>query len=116
MQFIAAAAALTVLLSASDPSQDLTLPETKAHVEKARKALAKRKYKDALKEFRAAFQTEPKPTLLHNIGVCQEKLGDAPGALKSYRLYLSAIPDAPEKNQVTASIGKLEKKLKAKGV
>jgi tetratricopeptide (TPR) repeat protein len=52
-------------------------------------------YPTAIEKFRAANELSPRPEILFNIAVCQERLGDPAAALASYRQYLAVDPDMP---------------------
>ena len=71
------------------------------HVEEARdqfvvgmRAFDAGDYAVAIEKFRVAFEASPRPAILFNIAVCQERLGQLDGALGSYRIYLrETAPD-----------------------
>jgi tetratricopeptide (TPR) repeat protein len=66
-------------------------------------------YSTAIEKFRTAYEASPRPAILFNIAVCQERLGQLAGALASYRIYLREMaPDmSPEMRAET------ERKIRA---
>jgi hypothetical protein len=71
-------------------------------------------YATAIDDFRTAHDAMPRPEILYNVAVCQERLGQPDGALASYRIYLrESAPDlAPERRQeVELKIRALEQQL-----
>ncbi len=79
------------------------------------------KYGDAVQKFEAAFEARPHPVIYFNIGKCYELMGESGKgetgkALRAYRDYLRALPDASDKQAVGDSIANLERKLKDRGL
>jgi hypothetical protein len=66
-------------------------------------------YEGAIREFAAADALAPSGVNDFNIALCHERLGAAALAVQFYRSYLSRVPDAANKGEVQASIGRLEK-------
>jgi len=116
VQALATVALMASLMGAGAPSGDPVLAEAKAHVEAARKAFGARKFNVALQEFQAAQRLKPAPVLWYNIGKCYEKLNEAPSALRAFRSYLNEAPNASDRGEVEKAIGRMEDKLRAKGV
>jgi len=68
-------------------------------------------YRQALDEFEKAYQLEPLPGLLHNIGRCQELLGELEKAIASYKLYQERRTDTSERGVMEMRIRNLEARL-----
>jgi hypothetical protein len=66
-------------------------------------------YEGAIREFAAADALAPSGVNDFNIALCHERLGAAGLAVQFYRSYLNRVPDAANKGEVQASIGRLEK-------
>jgi tetratricopeptide (TPR) repeat protein len=66
-------------------------------------------YEGAIREFAAADALAPSGVNDFNIALCHEKLGAAALAVQFYKSFLSRTPDAANKAEVQASIGRLEK-------
>jgi tetratricopeptide (TPR) repeat protein len=82
--------------------------EARAHAQLGKFAFKQARFSDALAEFRKAYELAPVPEVLFNIARCQEELGDAPVAARSYAQYLAARPDAPERAELEEHIRELE--------
>ncbi len=79
------------------------------------------KYGEAVVKFEEAYQARPHPVIFFNIGKCYELMGESGKgetgkALRAYRDYLRALPDASDKVAVGDSIANLERKLKDRGL
>ncbi|MCH8347497.1 MAG: tetratricopeptide repeat protein [Proteobacteria bacterium] len=66
-------------------------------------------FQNAVSEFKKATELAPEwGDAWFNLGVAQEKAGDIPGAIRSYRKYLSLSPDATDYSDVETRIIRLE--------
>ena len=74
------------------------------------------KYSEAVTQFERAYEFKPHAAIHFNIARCHEELGHVPQALRSYRIYLHERPDAADREEVLASVGALERKLKSRSV
>lgn len=70
-------------------------------------------YDKAIVEYQAAYDLVPKPGLLFNIGLANEKLGHAELALEFYRRYLADSPDGPRADEARARAEALRQRLDA---
>lgn len=68
----------------------------------------RRDYDGARQKFEAARAIKPMPELDYNVGFCWDKLGRGDEALREYRRYLAAMPDAFNADVVRARIAVLE--------
>ena len=105
---IATVLAFSIPSSAQEISQD-----AKRHMFRGQAAMEEASdasgYRDAVQEFSKATEYAPDwADAWFNLGVAQEKVGDLPGAMKSFQRYLDLDPDAPDRNDVEALIYKLE--------
>lgn len=73
-------------------------------------------FQDAVRLFRRAYELDPHPELVYNVGQAYEKLGDVPNALRSFREYLRLAPDAKDRPAVEIGIQRLEHELAERGV
>jgi hypothetical protein len=69
-------------------------------------------YKEALEGFKDAYRNFSDPTILFNIAQCHRQLGESAEAIRQYRMYLIKVPDAANRDEVKALIGKLEAAIK----
>lgn len=67
------------------------------------------RYEDALGYFQRAFDLSGRPGLLFNIGSAAERVRNDRLALESYRKYLEALPEAPNRGFVEKRIRFLER-------
>mgnify|MGYP001587059220 CR=1 FL=1 len=106
--------ALTV--SVAHAQADDTTATAKKYFDSGKILYKQASYKEAIMEFQKAYSLVPHGALLYNIAQCYEKIGDVPQALRAYKEYLRAVPNAEDKDYVQVSINNLEKRLREKGV
>jgi tetratricopeptide (TPR) repeat protein len=97
--------ALATRVAAAD---DAATRSAKRHFERGQKLYTLTKFREALDEYQQAFDARPIPDFLFNIGQCYRNLGDYDAAIFSYKKYLAAAPDAPNRAQVEQLIGELQ--------
>ena len=73
-----------------------------------RARLTKGDFPGALEAFDAALRTSIDVTVRRDRGVCHERLGHPFPAMDDYRAYLTALPDAPDSEDVRARLNQLE--------
>lgn len=69
-------------------------------------------FKPALDGFKEAYRNFEDPSLLFNIAQCERQLGHKQEALRSYRMFLSELPNAPNRAEVERVIATLEQAIK----
>jgi tetratricopeptide (TPR) repeat protein len=84
--------------------------------EKGSQAYREARYEQAIDLFRQAYELDPHPELVYNVGQAYEKLGDVSNALRSFREYLRQAPSASDKTSVEDRIKNLERRLSERGV
>ena len=94
--------------NASDPCLNDTL--CRGHYDEARQAYKDKRYEEALKEYRAAYERRQAPWLLINVGRTLQRLGRLDESLDYYQRYLRADPNPkPEvKSRVEEYIGQVK--------
>lgn len=80
----------------------------KRHFERGEKQFALGKFDEALDEYQKAYDAEPIPDFLFNIGQCHRNLGDYEAAIFSFKKYLKLAPDAENRDKVEEYISELE--------
>jgi hypothetical protein len=70
------------------------------------------RFADALTSLERAHALSGRPQLLYNIATCHDRLGRRAEALETYRQYLAAVADAPNRNFVEARMAVLEAELR----
>ena len=96
-------------------------PEPAAHDEEARAlfaagraAFAEGRYDEALTRFVRAHELSGRPQLLYNIGVSADRLRRDEDALRAFRAYVEAVPEADNHAEIVARIAILERELAAR--
>lgn len=89
-------------------ADDTATRAARRHFERGQKLYAATKFRDALDEYQQAFEARPLPDFLFNIGQCYRNLGDYDSAIFSYKKYLDAAPDSPNRPQVEQLITELQ--------
>ena len=67
----------------------------RGHYDEARKAYKEKRYDEALKEYKSAYERRQAPWLLINIGRCMQRLGRNKESLDYYQRYLKAAQNSP---------------------
>ena len=86
----------------------------KRHYERGQKLFALQKFEAALDQFQKAFDADPIPDFLFNIGQCHRNLDDYEAAIFSFKRYLKLDPETPNREKVEELIAQLEEKQAAK--
>jgi tetratricopeptide (TPR) repeat protein len=66
-------------------------------------------YDDAISEYDQAYQAKNEPSLLYNIAQANRLAGHAVTALRFYKVYLTKVPHAANRDEVLVKITMLEK-------
>lgn len=72
--------------------------------EQGREAYTEGRFEDARELFERSYERSGRPELLYNIAQAAERTRDDEHALETYRAFLEALPDAPERDFVEARI------------
>jgi len=81
--------------------------------ELGKKAYNAARYEDALEHFQEAATRYASPDFQYNIGLCYERLEKPEEAVRAFRTYLRAKPDADDRANVEDRIFQLEKQIDA---
>ena len=88
------------------------------HFERACVCAKDGNHRCAVDELKLAYESDPRPALLYNLGVESEKLGDSPASVDAlraavgyFRSYLVAAPDDSERAAIEARIADLVKRI-----
>jgi hypothetical protein len=101
---------------AAEPAVDDATARAKEAFSAGQQLYKAGRYAEAVTRFEAAYAAKPHPSILFNIARCWEALDEVAKALRSFKDYLHADPDAKDKQAVVDSIANLERKLRAKGL
>lgn len=88
--------------------------EARALFAAGRAAFAEGRYDEALTRFVRAHELSGRPQLLYNIGVSADRLRRDEAALRAFRAYVEAVPDAENRAEIVARIEILERELAAR--
>ena len=95
-------------------ADDPGMRAAKRHYERGQKLFALQKFEEALDQFQKAFDANPIPDFLFNIGQCHRNLGDYEAAIFSFKRYLKLDPETANREKVEELIAQLEEKQAAK--
>lgn len=107
------AAALEHYERAHELDADLDLDEALAmsHFQIGTAAYSAGEYDTALQQFQDAQGLYPSPNFHYNIGQCYEALERPQQAIDSYRAFLRAVPDTPDRANIENKMTRLEKRI-----
>lgn len=95
-------------LAAAQPADDAVRQEGVRLYEEGVKLFKQGKFAEAAERFQAAYNIDPSPILLYNLGRATEKAGKPAEAITHYRAYLQRFPQAEDRAQVERIIEALE--------
>jgi tetratricopeptide (TPR) repeat protein len=81
--------------------------QARSFFERGVKLFRRGQYEAAAAAFMAALQASGAPELHYNLALCAERLGHLDEANDYYRAYLAALPNAPDRTQITARMAQL---------
>lgn len=80
---------------------------------KAKRAFQQKSYAEAAALFKEAYEYDPKPQLLFNIGQALKEAGELAEAESYYKRYLEELPEAPNRDEVLATLFTLQQVMAA---
>jgi hypothetical protein len=69
------------------------------------------RWREAAKEFEAAYRVKPHGAIHFNVAQCRERLEEWPAAFRAYADYLREVPDAEDRAVVRAAMRNIEDRL-----
>jgi tetratricopeptide (TPR) repeat protein len=81
------------------------------HFAEAQKLIKKGDLPNAVKEFLCSFKIYPHPNTIYNIAKVYEEMGDLEKSIEYFELYLKDLKDEKERQEISAYIKELKKKL-----
>jgi tetratricopeptide (TPR) repeat protein len=87
--------------------------EAKAHYGRGTSFYNLGRFSEAQAEYEAAYLAVQDPPFLFNIAQCQRQMGRRREAIATYRSYLRAAPNAPNRIEVQRRIADLERETRA---
>ena len=96
---------------AEGPREDPQLERAMESYDLGKKAYNAARYEDALGHFQEAATRYASPDFQYNIGLCYERLGKPEEAIRAFRTYLRAKPNADDRANVEDRIFQLEQEI-----
>ncbi|MGH1346614.1 MAG: tetratricopeptide repeat protein [Nannocystales bacterium] len=93
------------------PKEDPKLEQAMVSYDLGKKAYNAARYEDALEHFQEAATRYASPDFQYNIGLCYERLGKREEAVRAFRTYLRAKPEAKDRANVEDRIFTLKKEI-----
>src|SRR5207244_12288643 len=81
------------------------------HAERGRHFYEQRRYDEAIHEFDEAYKLDSEPVYLYNIAQAHRLAGHSREAISSYELYLSRMPNPPNRAEIERRIAELTRGL-----
>ncbi len=100
-------AGLTLLAPARAFADDTA--QAREHFVAGTRAFELGQFSIAVDEYAAAYRLRDDPALLYNLGQAHRLAGHPVEALRFYRLFLSKVPDAPNRPEIQTKIDELRK-------
>jgi tetratricopeptide (TPR) repeat protein len=92
--------------------QDMTDAQARGHFRLGREYYGQGRFAEAAKEFEVAYGLSGRASLLYNVYLAYRDAQDTPNAARALRGYLAAVPDAPDREHLTARLAALEALLR----
>ena len=93
----------------ADSSDEKARASAREHYSKGTSYFDLGRYDDAVAEYSLAYEAKNEPTLLYNIGQAHRLANHPALALRFYKMYLTRLPDAPNRAEVDAKIAALDR-------
>src|SRR5579859_336470 len=82
--------------------------EAREHFQRGIKAYEVARYDEAIAEFSAAYMIKAEPGILFNLAQAYRLGGRRQDALRTYRMFLTKVPDAPNRHDIEVLIAELQ--------
>jgi hypothetical protein len=102
--FVLAALATTTRTAGADE-----VAQAKEHFVAGTRAFELGAFDDAIAEYSLAYRLRDDPALLYNLGQAHRLAGHAAEALHFYRVFLTKVPDSPNRDEVEEKVEELRK-------
>jgi tetratricopeptide (TPR) repeat protein len=80
-------------------------------IESGKTAYDRGEFEQSLGEFRKAYDLYQHPDIIYRIALCHERLGEDREAVRYYRQFLAAAPNAPDRLKIEKTIEVIEKRI-----
>jgi tetratricopeptide (TPR) repeat protein len=95
---------LLAVLSAAAPALADDVTSARAHYKRGTTLYDLGKYREAAREYEAAFEAKDDPALLFNIGQAYRLARDYDEAIRAYKSFLRRLPNSPNRPTVEARL------------
>jgi tetratricopeptide (TPR) repeat protein len=85
--------------------------DAQKHYVKGTKAFDLGAYDEAIAEYSAAYRIKDDPALLYNLGQAHRLANHPLDAIHFYRMYLTKVPDAPNRDEVASKLADLQREV-----
>jgi len=93
---------------ATTKDEDMTDAQARSHFRLGREYYQLGRFPDAAREFEVAYGLSGRAALLYNVYISYRDALDTPKAAAALRGYLAAVPDAPDRENLSARLAALE--------
>jgi tetratricopeptide (TPR) repeat protein len=100
--------ALALIVTLASPARADEMQEARDHYRRAIKAYEVADYEEAIREFAATYKIKDDPSMLFNLAQAYRLGGRRDEALRTYRMFLSKVPNAPNRHEVEVLIEGLQ--------
>lgn len=116
---VVAALAATLVFAGAMPSAsaepdrrgDVNVRRARQHFLSGKKAFEAKDYPEALREFQAGYELEPRPGFLLNMAHAARKMGDLQHARDLFRRFLATDPSGEERRAAEQSVAEIERMM-----
>ena len=96
---------------ATTKDEDMTDQQARSHFRLGREYYQLGRFPDAAREFEVAYGLSGRAALLYNVYISYRDALDTPKAAAALRGYLAAVPDAPDRENLSARLAALESQV-----
>jgi tetratricopeptide (TPR) repeat protein len=96
---------------ATTSEQDMGDVQARGHFRLGREYYEQGRFADAAQEFEIAFGLSGRGQLLYNVYLAYRDAQDLPNAARALRGYLASVPDAPDREHLSARLAQLEQSV-----
>jgi tetratricopeptide (TPR) repeat protein len=96
---------------ATTQDEDMTDQQARSHFRLGREYYQQGRFPDAAREFEVAYGLSGRAALLYNVYISYRDALDTPKAAAALRGYLAAVPDAPDRDNLSARLAALESQV-----
>jgi len=100
------------MAEATTTDADMTDAQARGHFRLGKELYDQGRFAEAAKEFEVAYGLSGRGQLLYNVYLAYRDAQDTPNAARALRGYLAAVPDAPDREHLSARLKALDAQIK----